>query len=128
MTPSTPKPIRSRGDAPADERTSGLTRRQRLVLETISDIVAARGYPPSMREIGDAVGLTPTVTFLSLVFWAAIAGPLGAILAVPLTLAFKAFLVDADPRMTWLATFLTTPDADAKRGKKRARKLSLSRS
>ncbi|MFB9259732.1 AI-2E family transporter [Dietzia aerolata] len=77
---------------------------------------------------GDAVGLTPTVTFLSLVFWAAIAGPLGAILAVPLTLAFKAFLVDADPRMTWLATFLTTPDADAKRGKKRARKLSLSRS
>ena len=58
MTPSTPKPIRSRGDAPADERTSGLTRRQRLVLETISDIVAARGYPPSMREIGDAVGLT----------------------------------------------------------------------
>ena len=58
MTPSTPKPIRSRGAAPADERTSGLTRRQRLVLETISDIVAARGYPPSMREIGDAVGLT----------------------------------------------------------------------
>ena len=58
MTPSTPKPIRSPGDAPADERTSGLTRRQRLVLETISDIVAARGYPPSMREIGDAVGLT----------------------------------------------------------------------
>lgn len=58
MTPSTPKPIRSRGDAPVDERTSGLTRRQRLVLETISDIVAARGYPPSMREIGDAVGLT----------------------------------------------------------------------
>lgn len=58
MTPSTPKPIRSRGDAPADERTSELTRRQRLVLETISDIVAVRGYPPSMREIGDAVGLT----------------------------------------------------------------------
>jgi repressor LexA len=58
MTPSTPKPIRSRGDAPADERTSELTRRQRLVLETINDIVAVRGYPPSMREIGDAVGLT----------------------------------------------------------------------
>lgn len=73
---------------------------------------------------GDAVGLTPTVTFLSLVFWSAIAGPLGAILAVPLTLAVKAFLVDADPRMAWLSTFLTTADSDAKRDKRRAEKLA----
>ena len=58
MTPSTPKPTRARGEGPADERTAGLTRRQRLVLETINEAVAARGYPPSMREIGDAVGLT----------------------------------------------------------------------
>ena len=58
MTPSTPTPTRARGEAPADERTAGLTRRQRLVLETINEAVAARGYPPSMREIGDAVGLT----------------------------------------------------------------------
>ena len=69
---------------------------------------------------GDAVGLTPTVTFLSLVFWSSVAGALGAILAVPLTLAFKAFLVDADPRMRWLSTFLTTPDADAKRNRRRS--------
>ncbi|GAA1484507.1 transcriptional repressor LexA [Brachybacterium fresconis] len=58
MTPSTPPPIRSRGDAPADPATAGLTRRQRLVLETINDAVSAHGYPPTMREIGDAVGLT----------------------------------------------------------------------
>src|SRR5699024_7908404 len=38
--------------------TAGLTRRQRLILETINDAVAAHGYPPTMREIGDAVGLT----------------------------------------------------------------------
>jgi repressor LexA len=36
----------------------GLTPRQRLVLETIRDAVERRGYPPSMREIGEAVGLT----------------------------------------------------------------------
>lgn len=36
----------------------GLTARQRLVLETIRDAVDRRGYPPSMREIGEAVGLT----------------------------------------------------------------------
>jgi repressor LexA len=36
----------------------GLTTRQRLVLETIRASVETRGYPPSMREIGEAVGLT----------------------------------------------------------------------
>jgi repressor LexA len=37
---------------------SGLTPRQRRVLEVIRDSVERRGYPPSMREIGEAVGLT----------------------------------------------------------------------
>jgi len=36
----------------------GLTARQRLVLETIRSAVQQHGYPPSMREIGQAVGLT----------------------------------------------------------------------
>jgi repressor LexA len=36
----------------------GLTARQRRVLEEIRDSVERRGYPPSMREIGIAVGLT----------------------------------------------------------------------
>ncbi len=42
------------GPAEPDE----LTARQRLVLETIRSSVATRGYPPSIREIGEAVGLT----------------------------------------------------------------------
>lgn len=37
---------------------SSLTTRQRAVLDTISESLAARGYPPTMREIGAAVGLT----------------------------------------------------------------------
>ncbi|WP_019631063.1 transcriptional repressor LexA [Actinomadura atramentaria] len=37
-----------------------LTQRQRMVLEVIRDSVQRRGYPPSMREIGEAVGLTST--------------------------------------------------------------------
>ena len=45
-------------DGPPD--ASGLTPRQTKVLETIRDSVAHRGYPPSMREIGQAVGLTST--------------------------------------------------------------------
>jgi repressor LexA len=35
----------------------GLTHRQRLVLECIAASVDERGYPPSMREIGESVGL-----------------------------------------------------------------------
>lgn len=37
-----------------------LTVRQRKVLEVIRTSVRERGYPPSIREIGDAVGLTST--------------------------------------------------------------------
>ena len=37
-----------------------LTWRQRKVLQVIRESVQQRGYPPSMREIGEAVGLTST--------------------------------------------------------------------
>lgn len=39
---------------------AGLTPRQRKVLEVIREWVERFGYPPSVREIGDAVGLTST--------------------------------------------------------------------
>ena len=39
---------------------TGLTERQRTILEVIRASVTNRGYPPSIREIGDAVGLTST--------------------------------------------------------------------
>lgn len=35
-----------------------LTEKQQLILQAIKDAIADRGYPPSMREIGDAVGLS----------------------------------------------------------------------
>jgi repressor LexA len=39
---------------------TGLTQRQRTILDVIRASVTTRGYPPSIREIGDAVGLTST--------------------------------------------------------------------
>ncbi len=45
-------------DRPEEVLGDGLTARQRQVLETVRSAVEARGYPPSMREIGIAVGLT----------------------------------------------------------------------
>jgi repressor LexA len=43
-------------DGPAD--ATGLTARQQRILEHLRDFMEQRGYPPSMREIGEAVGLT----------------------------------------------------------------------
>ena len=43
-------------DGPVDE--SGLTPRQKAILNVIRESVETRGYPPSVREIGEGVGLT----------------------------------------------------------------------
>ena len=48
------------GGAPARRSATGLTERQRTILDVIRASVNSRGYPPSIREIGDAVGLTST--------------------------------------------------------------------
>jgi len=48
--------VRELPDGPAD--ATGLTPRQRRVLEFIRSSIERRGYPPSIREIGASVGLT----------------------------------------------------------------------
>jgi repressor LexA len=50
--------VREMPDGAADG--SGLTARQRLILDVIRASVEHRGYPPSVREIGEAVGLLST--------------------------------------------------------------------
>lgn len=68
------------------------------------------------KVVGDAVGLSTTMTFLSLTFWAWVLGPLGALLAVPLSLLSKALLVDADPNSRWLSPLLSgIPDSVPRR-------------
>ncbi|BBX44214.1 transcriptional repressor LexA [Mycobacterium cookii] len=47
-------------DRPLAAVDSVLTPRQRTILDVIRASVTSRGYPPSIREIGDAVGLTST--------------------------------------------------------------------
>lgn len=66
------------------------------------------------RIAGNAVGLNGTVSFLSLMVWSTVMGPLGAILAVPLTLFFKAIFVDSDPRTAWIDVFFRPSDEPAK--------------
>ena len=66
-TPGTPAG-RTRGKSKASSKVSelpdgppdatGLTPRQQRILNVIRDNLEQRGYPPSMREIGELVGLT----------------------------------------------------------------------
>lgn len=58
MSDSTGTPPAPRNGHRASE--TALTERQRTILNVIRASVTDRGYPPSIREIGDAVGLTST--------------------------------------------------------------------
>lgn len=56
---------------------------------------------------GDAVGVTPATSFLSLLVWAFALGPVGALMALPATLAVKTLIVDPDPRLAWVSTLMS---------------------
>ncbi|GAA0261363.1 transcriptional repressor LexA [Cryptosporangium japonicum] len=53
-----PAAPRRRGRRSTTTAGTPLSPRQRRILEVIRDSVEKRGYPPSVREIGEAVGLT----------------------------------------------------------------------
>lgn len=80
------------------------------------------------RVVGNAVALSQTITFFSVLFWAVIIGPIGAILAIPLTLLVRLLLVDSHPSMLWMRPILgdldetkelmATSDAELKAARK----------
>jgi predicted PurR-regulated permease PerM len=76
-----------------------------LVAYSVLNVVIQSIIQPKI--VGEVVGLSATLTMISLVFWAYALGAMGALLAVPLTLFAKAFLVDADPRSQWLIPLLS---------------------
>lgn len=69
------------------------------------------------RFVGTVVGLSATVTFLALAFWAWALGPLGALLAIPMTLLAKALLIDVDPQSRWLDAIVGSEQAVAAHGR-----------
>ena len=68
------------------------------------------------RYVGNTVGLSAEMTYMSLVVWAFLLGALGALLAVPMTLLLRACFIDADPRAAWAAPLIDAqvdyPDAE----------------
>lgn len=57
---------------------------------------------------GESVGVTPFVSFFSLLFWYLVLGPLGTLLALPATLLVKALLVDANPNAEWINILISS--------------------
>lgn len=74
-----------------------------VVYGVINAIVQSVVQP---RVVGNAVSLSQTITFFSVLFWAVIIGPIGAILAIPLTLLVRLLLVDSNPSVTWIRPML----------------------
>ena len=69
-----------------------------VVYAVINGVVQTLIQP---RIVGNAVALSQTITFVSVLVWATIVGPVGAILAIPLTLMVRALLIDSDPNAAW---------------------------
>lgn len=57
------------------------------------------------RVMGEGMGLSPLVVLISLIFWGWVLGPVGMVLAVPLTVILRIMLL-SQPHMHWIAVLL----------------------
>jgi predicted PurR-regulated permease PerM len=57
------------------------------------------------RVMGEGMGLSPLVVLISLIFWGWVLGPVGMVLAVPLTVILR-IMLDAQPDTQWVAILL----------------------
>jgi predicted PurR-regulated permease PerM len=71
-----------------------------IVVYSVVNFVIQSVIQPKV--VGEAVGFSSSITFLSMVLWSWALGPMGALLAVPISLMARAFLVDADPSLFWI--------------------------
>lgn len=68
------------------------------------------------RIMGRALGLSPLVVFMSMVFWGWLWGPIGALLAVPLTMVIKIVMANIED-MRWGAVLLGSAEWFAQKRK-----------
>jgi predicted PurR-regulated permease PerM len=76
----------------------------------VINVLAENVLSPVM--MGRGLNISPTIIFLSFIFWAWLLGGPGAFLALPITL-FVAVMLDTFPETRWLASLMGISDADA---------------
>lgn len=76
-----------------------------LVTLTYVSINIAIGNFLEPRVMGDGMGLSPLIVVTSLVFWGWVLGPVGMVLAVPLTVILR-ILLGSQPQTQWVAVLL----------------------
>ena len=87
-----------------------------IVFNTIVDNVI------SPRVMGQSVGLSSLVVFLSLILWAWVLGGVGALIAVPMTLMVKLLFLDSYESTRPISQFMETGILDEHRKRRRRRK------
>jgi predicted PurR-regulated permease PerM len=59
------------------------------------------------KYLGESLNMAPLVLILSVICWTAVLGPLGALLGVPLTMAIKELVLEADEDSQWVAELMS---------------------
>ena len=77
-----------------------------VIVFTLINVIVQTIIQP--RFTGDAVGISGTVAFVSLIFWAYLLGALGALLAIPATLFLKSVLVDNSVPANWVNALISS--------------------
>ena len=86
----------------------GLSRAIVVIVAVVAvNVLAENVLSPIL--MGRGLDLSPTVVFLSFIFWAWLLGGPGAFLALPLTL-FVAIMLGSFPETRWLASLMGLPD------------------
>jgi predicted PurR-regulated permease PerM len=74
-------------------------------------VVLINGFAENVvkpKYMGEGLNLSPFMVVFSVIFWAAVLGPLGAILGVPMTLLFKQVVLEADDQNRWIARLMSS--------------------
>ena len=71
-----------------------------IIINTIVDNII------NPKVMSQGLNLSPLMVILSLMFWSWVLGPIGAILAVPLTLAVKEVILESSDESRWLAVLM----------------------
>lgn len=72
-------------------------------------VVLINGFAENVikpKYMGEGIDLSPFMIIFSVIFWAALLGPMGAILGVPVSLLFKELILEADDQNRWMAKMM----------------------